>query len=190
MGYRYRNCRLNQFSLAEPLSRLEHGFFLNVDGYIGSANSGLGNVGVQHRANPESNFNASMTWIHGKHTVRFGGEYLYENRLETNLYETFVSSATQTCPTNASGLFSCSSDQGNALASMLLDVPSALTVNVEANERLHTGMQHSRNAALRARRTQRIQPRLPGNRRRRHIQHTEQHRIHAQPAAGAPLDFR
>ncbi len=116
------------------------GFFLNVGGYIGSANSGLGNVGVQHRANPESNFNASMTWIHGKHTVRFGGEYLYENRLETNLYETFVSSATQTCPTNASGLFSCGSNQGNGLASILLDLPSALTVNVPQYEEIHAKM--------------------------------------------------
>ncbi len=116
------------------------GFFLDVGSYIGSANSGLGNVGAQHRANPESSFNASMTWIHGKHTVRFGGEYLYENRLETNLYETFVSSATQTCPTNASGLFSCGANQGNALASILLDLPSALTVNVPQYEEIHVRM--------------------------------------------------
>jgi hypothetical protein len=113
------------------------GFFFNVGNYIGGSNSGLGNVGPQHRANPESNFNAAMTWIHGKHTVRFGGEYLYENRLETNLFETFVSSATQTCPTNASGLFSCGANQGNGLASMLLDLPSALTVNVPKYEEIH-----------------------------------------------------
>jgi hypothetical protein len=116
------------------------GFFLDVGGYIGSANSGLGNVGTQHRANPESNFNASMTWIHGKHTVRFGGEYLYENRLETNLYETFVSSTAQTCPTNASGLFACGANQGNALASILMDLPSSLTVNVPQYEEIHVRM--------------------------------------------------
>src|SRR5579871_2332648 len=113
------------------------GFFLNIGGYVGSANSGLGNVGPQYRANPESSFNTSLTWVHGHHTVRFGGEYLYENRLEINTYETFTSSATQTCPTNASGLYSCGSNQGNALASMLLDLPNALTVNVPQYEEVH-----------------------------------------------------
>ena len=81
-----------------------------------------------------------LTWIHGKHNIRFGGEYLYENRLETNQYEQFTSSATQTCPTNASGLFNCGSNQGNALASMLLDLPSALTVNVPNYEEVHVKM--------------------------------------------------
>jgi hypothetical protein len=113
------------------------GFFLNIGGYVGSANSGLGNVGPQLRANPESNFNAAMTWVHGKHTVRWGGEYLYENREEINTYETFTSSTAQTCPTNASGLFACGSNQGNALASMLLDLPNALTVNVPNYEEVH-----------------------------------------------------
>ncbi len=55
---------------------------------IGYANSGIGNVGPEHRANPEHDFNATVTWSHGKHNIRFGGEYLYENRLETNHYET------------------------------------------------------------------------------------------------------
>ena len=116
------------------------GFFLNVADYIGSANNGIGNVGPQFRGNPEHDINAAMTWIHGKHNIRFGGEYLYENRLETNLYETFVSSTTQTCPTNASGVFQCNTAQGNALASMLLDVPSALTVNVPQYEEVHVKM--------------------------------------------------
>ena len=52
------------------------GFFLNVGGYIGSANSGIGNVGPQLRANPEHNINASLTWIHGKHNLSFGGSWL------------------------------------------------------------------------------------------------------------------
>ena len=117
------------------------GFFLNVGGYIGSANSGIGNVGPQLRANPEHSLNAAMTWTHGKHTLHFGGEYLYENREEINTYETFVSSTAQTCPTNASGLFACGSNQGNALASMLLDLPSALTVNVPQYEEVHVAME-------------------------------------------------
>jgi Carboxypeptidase regulatory-like domain/TonB dependent receptor-like, beta-barrel len=116
------------------------GFFLNIASYIGSANSGIGNVGPQHRANPEHNFSGAMTWSHGNHTLRWGGEYLYENRLEINTYETFTSAATQTCPTNGSGLFACGSNQGNALASMLLDLPSGLTVNVPQYEEVHVKM--------------------------------------------------
>jgi hypothetical protein len=112
------------------------GFYLSPSGYP----SPIGNVGPEHRANPEHGFNGAMTWTHGKHNVRFGGEYLYENRLETNQYEQFSSSATQTCPTNASGLFACGSNQGNALASMLLDLPSALTVNVPNYEEVHVRM--------------------------------------------------
>jgi Carboxypeptidase regulatory-like domain/TonB dependent receptor len=112
------------------------GFYLTPSGYP----SPIGNVGPEHRANPESNFSAAMTWIHGKHNIRFGGEYLYENRLETNQYEQFSSSTAQTCPTNASGLFACGSNQGNALASMLLDLPSALTVNVPQYEIVHVKM--------------------------------------------------
>jgi len=117
------------------------GFFLNLGSpYPGSSNNGIGNVGPQHRENPEHNLNTSLTWIHGKHTLRFGGEYLYETRLEINTYERFDSSTAQTCPTNASGLFSCGANQGNGLASMLLDVPSALTVNVPYYEQIHARM--------------------------------------------------
>ena len=112
------------------------GFYLSPSSYP----SPMGNVGPEHRANPEHNFSTALTNIHGKHTIRFGGEYLYENRLETNQYEQFSSSATQTCPTNASGLFTCGSNQGNALASMLLDLPSALTVNVPQYEEVHVRM--------------------------------------------------
>ncbi len=112
------------------------GFYLTPSGYP----SVIGNVGPEHRANPESDFSSMVTWTHGKHNVRFGGEYLYENRLETNQYEQFSSSTSQTCPTNASGLFACGSNQGNALASILLDLPSALTVNVPQYEEVHVKM--------------------------------------------------
>ncbi|MGO9255928.1 MAG: TonB-dependent receptor domain-containing protein [Bryobacteraceae bacterium] len=112
------------------------GFYLTPSSYP----SVIGNVGPEHRANPEHDVSGSMTWSKGKHTLRWGGEYLYENRLETNQYEQFSSSTTQTCPTNSSGLFTCGSNQGNALASMLLDLPSALTVNVPQYEEIHVRM--------------------------------------------------
>jgi hypothetical protein len=117
------------------------GFFLNVGGYIGSANNGIGNVGQQLRANPEHNINASLAWLRGKHNLSFGGSWLYEDRTEINTYATFVSATTQTCPTNASGNFACGAAQGNALASMLLDVPSALTVTLPTYSNPHVIMQ-------------------------------------------------
>jgi hypothetical protein len=117
------------------------GFFLNVGGYIGSANNGIGNVGPQLRANPEHNLNASVAWLRGKHNLSFGGSWLYEDRTEINTYETFVSSTTQTCPTNSSGNYACGGGQGNALASMLLDMPSALTVTLPTYSNPHVIMQ-------------------------------------------------
>ena len=116
------------------------GFFLNVGNYIGSANNGIGNVGPAIPRQSGAQLQ-QLDDVEPRQTqLRFGGEYLYENRLETNQYETFSSSATQTCPTNASGLFACGSNQGNALASMLLDLPSTLTVNVPQYEEVHVKM--------------------------------------------------
>ncbi len=112
------------------------GFYLTPSGYPGT----IGNVGPEHRANPEHDISGAVTWSHGKHNIRFGGEFLYENRLETNQYEQFSSSTAQTCQTNASGLFACSGNSGNALASMLLDLPSALTVNVPQYEEVHAAI--------------------------------------------------
>jgi hypothetical protein len=112
------------------------GFYVTPSGYP----SPIGNVGPENRANPENNLSGSMTWIRGKHNIRFGAEYLYENREETNQYEQFTSSTAQTCPTNASGLFACGSNQGNGLASLLLGLPSALTVNVPQYEEVHVKM--------------------------------------------------
>ena len=81
-----------------------------------------------------------MTWTHGKHTFRFGGEYLYENRLEINTYETFTSSATQTCPTNASGLFACGSNRATRWHPCCSTCRPALTVNVPQYEEVHVRM--------------------------------------------------
>jgi hypothetical protein len=113
------------------------GFYLTPSGYP----SVIGNVGPEHRSNPEHGINSAMTWMHGKHNIRFGAEYVYENRLETNDYEQFSSSTAQTCPTNSSGTFACSGNQGNALASILMDLPSTLTVNVPQYEEVHVRMQ-------------------------------------------------
>jgi hypothetical protein len=115
-----------------------NGFYTSPSGYLASSGTPvLGNVGPEHRANPESDFNGMITWTHGSHNFSFGGSYLYENREETNLYTQFSGSGSQTCPTNSSGLFSCASNQGNALASLLLDLPSNLKVNVPQLEEIH-----------------------------------------------------
>lgn len=117
------------------------GFFLDVASYIGGSNNGIGNTGTELRDNPEHNFSGAMTWTHGRHTFKFGGEYVYESRLEINTYGRFVSATSQTCPVSSkTGSFACGSNQGNALASMLLDLPSQLVVNVPQNEEVHVKM--------------------------------------------------
>ncbi len=116
----------------------------STDGFYLSPGSGypspIGNVGPEHRANPEHDFNATITWTHGTHNIKFGGEYLYENRLETNLYEQFTGSGNETCPVNSSGNFVCSAGQGNGLASLLLDLPNGFNVNVPNLEEVHVRM--------------------------------------------------
>ena len=115
-----------------------NGFYTSPSGYLASSGTPvLGNVGPEHRANPEADFNGTVSWTRGKHNFRFGGSYLYENREETNLFTQFSSSTAQTCPTNGSGLFACASGQGNALAALLLDLPSNLKVNVPQLEEIH-----------------------------------------------------
>ncbi|HEY6467060.1 MAG TPA: TonB-dependent receptor [Candidatus Acidoferrales bacterium] len=121
--------------------------FTNIDstqGFYLTPGSGypspIGNVGPEHRANPEHDFNATVSWSHGRHNFKFGGEYLYENRLETNLYEQFTGSGNDTCPTNSSGNFACGTAQGNGLASMLLDLPNAFNVNVPSLGEVHVRM--------------------------------------------------
>ncbi len=129
------------------------GFYVaSLSGYA----STIGNVGTELRANPESDEDVVLTWIHGKHNIKIGGSYLYENRLESNNYLQFNYSNTQTCPltTSSAGAittgsnFSCSlptggtaySGFGNSLASALIDLPSSFGANLPQFEEIHATM--------------------------------------------------
>ena len=97
----------------------------------------MGNIGPELRGNPMANVAASLSWIHGKHNIKTGVEYLYEQRFQSNLYSQFSYSTSQTCPTNSSGNFACSGAEGNALASALLDVPSSYTADLPKFDLVH-----------------------------------------------------
>jgi hypothetical protein len=97
----------------------------------------VGPEGPELRGNPIDNFTSSLTWIHGKHNFKLGVEWMYENRLQTGLYSEFNYSPADTCPTNSSGVFTCSGAEGNALASALLDLPSAYTADLVNYDIIH-----------------------------------------------------
>jgi hypothetical protein len=97
----------------------------------------VGPEGPELRGNPIDNVESSLTWIHGKHNFKMGFQWMYENRLQTGLYSEFNYSPADTCPTNSSGIFTCSGAEGNALASALLDLPSAYTADLVNYDIIH-----------------------------------------------------
>lgn len=113
------------------------GVYLVPSGYP----SVIGNVGPELRGNPMANGTASLTWIHGRHNLKMGAEYVYEQRLQVNTYTSFNFSTSQTCPTNSSADFSCSGSQGNALASALLGLPSSYSANLPKYDIIHLVVQ-------------------------------------------------
>lgn len=105
------------------------GVIMNLSGSSGYPST-IGSEGASLRGNPIDNLSGSLTWIHGKHNFKAGVEWMYENRLQTNLSATFTFSPNQTCPTNSSGNFTCGTGQGNALASALLDLPASYSASL------------------------------------------------------------
>ncbi len=101
----------------------------------------MGNVGPELRGNPIGNGTVSLSWLRGKHNIQMGVEYIYEKRLQTNLYTEFSYSTNQTCPTNGSGNYTCSGAEGNALASALLDLPSGYSANLPQYDIVHLQVQ-------------------------------------------------
>jgi len=145
-GYNSKPYRINQTNAAgytpETSAGLTglavtQGVYLVPSGYP----SVIGNVGPELRGNPMGNGTTDLTWIHGRHNIKTGVEYLYEKRLQVNTYTSFSYSTTQTCPTNSSGNFSCSGAEGNALASALLDLPSSYSANLPKYDIIHLQVQ-------------------------------------------------
>lgn len=116
------------------------GLYLN----IGPSNgypTVIGNEGPSLRGNPIGNGSMSLTWIHGRHNMKMGVQYMYQQRFQTNLSAQFSYSANQTCPTNSSGNFTCTGAQGNPLASALLALPSSYTAQLPQYGIIHLEVQ-------------------------------------------------
>lgn len=101
----------------------------------------MGNIGPELRGNPIGSGTGSITWLHGRHNLKAGLQYIYEQRFQSNSYTQFSYSTSQTCPTNSSGNFSCSGAEGNALASALLDLPSSYSANLPKYDVIHLRVQ-------------------------------------------------
>ena len=94
------------------------GMYINLGGPYTTVNAG--NEGTLDRGNPVINGGGSITWVHGAHTIKAGADYIYQNRLQRNLYQQFTFSDTTTSNINAS-------KTGNSLASALLGLPDSFT---------------------------------------------------------------
>jgi len=85
----------------------------------GSA-SNAGHEGTLYRGNPVVNGGGSLTWVKGTHTMKGGVDYIYQNRLQRNLFQQFTFSDSITSNINAS-------KTGNSVASAILGFPATFT---------------------------------------------------------------
>ncbi|MFB3826622.1 MAG: carboxypeptidase regulatory-like domain-containing protein [Bryobacteraceae bacterium] len=103
--------------------------FKNVDQYGGMfvslttpyTGANIGNRGLSYRGNPVANADASLTWIKANHSIKAGGQYLYQNRLQNNLFQQFLFNDNLTSSDMRGGR------TGNSLASALLGLPYQYT---------------------------------------------------------------
>jgi hypothetical protein len=94
------------------------GMYVNLATPYDSSNAG--NEGTLYRGNPVVSAGGAITWVKGAHTMKAGVDYLYQNRLQRNLYQQFTFSDSTTSNLNAS-------KTGNSLASALLALPATFT---------------------------------------------------------------
>ncbi|MGA2327883.1 MAG: TonB-dependent receptor [Bryobacteraceae bacterium] len=95
------------------------GLFIALGGpYLGA---NIGNRGLSYRGNPVANVDLSMTWIKGNHSLKAGGQYLYQNRLQNNLFQQFNFNDNLTSSDMKGG------KTGNSLASAMLGIPYSYT---------------------------------------------------------------
>ena len=82
--------------------------------------SNAGSESNLYRGNPVVNGGGSVSYVHGNHTMKAGVDYIYQNRLQRNLYQQFTFSDSTTSNINAS-------NTGNSLASAVLGLPGTFT---------------------------------------------------------------
>ena len=72
-----------------------------------------GPSGLSYRGNPGVNWDANLTWIKGNHNIKTGAQFIYVNRLQNNLTQSYCFSDAQTSNMGAART-------GNSLASALI----------------------------------------------------------------------
>ena len=86
------------------------GMYINLASPYTTSNSG--SESDLYRGNPVVNVGGSVSYLLGRHSLKAGGDYMYQNRLQRNLYQQFTFSDAITSNINAS-------NTGNSLASSL-----------------------------------------------------------------------
>lgn len=94
------------------------GMYVNLAAPYSTGNAG--NEGTLYRGNPVVSGGGSLTWVKGNHTFKGGVDYIYQNRLQRNLYQQFTFNDSTTSNVNAS-------KTGNSAASALLGLPATFT---------------------------------------------------------------
>ena len=94
------------------------GMYINLAAPYSTSNSG--SESNLYRGNPVVNGGGSISYLLGRHSLKAGVDYIYQNRLQRNLYQQFTFSDTVTSNINAT-------NTGNSLVSALLGYPATFT---------------------------------------------------------------
>ena len=120
--------QFSQASAPEGFAPAEKAGFKNLAQYGGMyinlatpySTSNAGHEGTLYRGNPVVNGGGSLTWVKHTHTIKGGAEYIYQNRLQRNLFQQFTFNDSVTSNINAS-------KTGNSVASAVLGFPATFT---------------------------------------------------------------
>ncbi len=110
------------------------GMYLNLAAPYTTSNAG--SSGDSRRGNPVVNGGASLSWIHGRHTMKTGVDYLYQNRLQQNLSQQFAFTDLVTSNINKPDPVTKQAT-GNSLASALLASPATFTASTPTNAEVY-----------------------------------------------------
>jgi len=106
----------------------------------GSTGNNVGSSGDSQRGNPVVNGGGSVSWIHGRHTLKSGVDYIYQNRLQRNLFQQFTFSDAVTSNINRADPVT-KLPTGNSLASALLAAPATFTAQTPSNAEVYFNVQ-------------------------------------------------
>ena len=94
------------------------GMYINLASPYNTSNAG--SESDLYRGNPVVNGGGSISYLLGRHSLKAGVDYIYQNRLQRNLYQQFTFSDSVTSNVNAT-------NTGNSLVSSLLGFPATFT---------------------------------------------------------------